>query len=75
MELEHWQTVRRRASLRTGAEADAAVLGTCRIPGLMPISCLHLAGTCDVRMAGRYDEVDGRLTRQRGITLDRSRAL
>src|SRR3954453_19433020 len=66
VELEHWRTARRplcgpgrRPTLLYWGHADRR---------LDADILLHLAGTCDVRMAGRYDEVEDRLIRQSGIT-------
>jgi glycosyltransferase involved in cell wall biosynthesis len=66
VELEHWRTARRplcgpgrRPTLLYWGHADRR---------LDADILLYLAGTCDVRMAGRYDEVEDRLIRQSGIT-------
>ena len=67
VELEHWQTVRRRPLCGPGRRPTLLYWGHADTR-LDADILLHLAGTCDVRMAGRYDEVDGRLIRQRGIT-------
>ena len=67
VELEHWQGVRRRPLCGPGRRPTLLYWGHADTR-LDADILLHLAGTCDVRMAGRYDEVDGRLIRQRGIT-------
>ena len=67
VELEHWQTVRRRPLCGPGRRPTLLYWGHADTR-LDADILLHLAETCDVRMAGRYDEVDGRLIRQRGIT-------
>jgi glycosyltransferase involved in cell wall biosynthesis len=67
VELEHWQTVRRRPLCGPGRRPTLLYWGHAD-RRLDADILLHLAGTCDTRMVGRYDEVDDRLTRQRGIT-------
>jgi glycosyltransferase involved in cell wall biosynthesis len=65
--LEHWQAVRRRPLCGPGRRPTLLYWGHADTR-LDADILMHLAETCDVRMAGRYDEVDSRLTRQRGIT-------
>jgi glycosyltransferase involved in cell wall biosynthesis len=67
VELEHWRTVRRRPLCGPGRRPALLYWGHAD-RRLDADILLHLAQTCDVRMAGRYDEVDTRLMRQRGIT-------
>jgi glycosyltransferase involved in cell wall biosynthesis len=67
VELEHWQGVRRRPLCGPGRRPTLLYWGHADAR-LDADILLHLAETCDVRMAGRYDEVDGRLIRQRCIT-------
>lgn len=67
VELEHWQAVRRRPLCGPGRRPTLLYWGHADTR-LDADILLHLTQSCDVRMAGRYDEVDGRLIRQRGIT-------
>jgi glycosyltransferase involved in cell wall biosynthesis len=67
VELSHWQAVRRRPLCGPGRRPTLLYWGHAD-KRLDADILLHLTATCDVRMVGRYDEVDGRLIRQRGIT-------
>jgi glycosyltransferase involved in cell wall biosynthesis len=67
VELEHWQAVRRRPLCGPGRRPTLLYWGHADTR-LDADILLHLARTCDVQMAGRYDEADGRLTRQPGIS-------
>jgi glycosyltransferase involved in cell wall biosynthesis len=67
VELEHWQGVRRRPLCGPGRRPTLLYWGHADTR-LDADILLHLAETCDVHMVGRYDEVDNRLSRQRGIT-------
>jgi glycosyltransferase involved in cell wall biosynthesis len=67
VDLEHWQSVRRRPLCGPGRRPTVLYWGHAD-RRLDADICLHLAETCDVRMVGRYDEVDARLIRNRGIS-------
>jgi glycosyltransferase involved in cell wall biosynthesis len=66
VDLEHWRSVRRRPLCGPGRRPTVLYWGHAD-QRLDADICLHLAETCDVRMAGRYDEVDARLMRRCSI--------
>ncbi|EWY42334.1 hypothetical protein N825_19195 [Skermanella stibiiresistens SB22] len=67
IDLEHWNGVRRRPLCGPGRRPIALYWGHAD-RRLDADICLTLAETCDLRMAGRHDEVDDRLNRHRSIT-------
>lgn len=67
IDLDHWSGVRRRPLCGPGRRPIALYWGHAD-RRLDADICLTLAETCDLRMAGRHDDVDERLARSPAVT-------